>query len=365
MIELRSDVLIIGAGIAGCVAAINLDSAYRVLIVDKVVQPKPRIGESLIPASKNILKDMNLWQECLQYGVPYHGNQVLWGSRHVTEIDFIYDPNGYGLHLDRVRFELWLRKVAISRGAELLAPAVILSINSISDGWQVVLSRNNQLICVTTSVLIDASGRSSVVTSKLNIKKNVLDRLVCEWGVLPTTDHFNGMSYIEAEYSGWWYAAPIPDNRFIISYYTDSDLRKSIIGGDIEKLTQRVSNLSIMPCLLNKCSKTIDNYGFTAARSVINDASVGNRWIAVGDAAVCFDPISSQGIFNALYTGLVAAKALNEYLFSGNTQALCNYQKRIDSIVTAYMRHYRIYYTYQILWSDSVFWQRRHSELSH
>lgn len=359
MIEVRSDVLIVGAGIAGCIAAINLDNSYKILMVDKVVQPKQRIGESLIPASKRILKDMNLWQECVQYGSPYHGNRVLWGNGQITEIDFIYDPNGYGLHLDRIQFELWLRGVAKSRGVEIMAPAVMLSMKRVSDVWQVVLLRDNQLIYVTTPMLIDASGRASVVTSKLNIKKNVLDRLVCEWSILPTTDHFNGMSYIEAEYSGWWYAAPIPGNRFIISYYTDSDLRKSLIGGDVNKLKQRITNLAVMPNLLKKCTDTVNNHGFTAAKSAISDVSVGNGWIAVGDATICFDPISSQGIFNAIYTGFIAANAINEYLLSGNTQELYHYQKRINSIVAAYIHHYKMYYKYQILWSESIFWHRR------
>jgi flavin-dependent dehydrogenase len=39
-------------------------------------------------------------------------------------------------------------------------------------------------------------------------------------------------------------------------------------------------------------------------------AAAGEGWIAVGDAASAFDPIASQGLFNALSSALVATGAL-------------------------------------------------------
>jgi flavin-dependent dehydrogenase len=38
--------------------------------------------------------------------------------------------------------------------------------------------------------------------------------------------------------------------------------------------------------------------------------AAGKGWIAVGDAAAAFDPITSQGLANALGSALVAAGAL-------------------------------------------------------
>jgi hypothetical protein len=46
------------------------------------------------------------------------------------------------------------------------------------------------------------------------------------------------------------------------------------------------------------------------ASAGILSAAAGEGWIAVGDAACAFDPIASQGLFNALSSALVATGAL-------------------------------------------------------
>src|SRR5207244_9602005 len=46
------------------------------------------------------------------------------------------------------------------------------------------------------------------------------------------------------------------------------------------------------------------------ASACIVSQAAGEGWIAVGDAASAFDPIASQGLFNALSSALVAAGAL-------------------------------------------------------
>ena len=46
-----------------------------------------------------------------------------------------------------------------------------------------------------------------------------------------------------------------------------------------------------------------------ASAGVLSEAA-GERWIAVGDAAIAFDPIASQGLFNALSSALVVTGVL-------------------------------------------------------
>ncbi len=46
------------------------------------------------------------------------------------------------------------------------------------------------------------------------------------------------------------------------------------------------------------------------ASSALLSHAAGDGWIAVGDAAASFDPVTSQGLANALSTALVAAGAI-------------------------------------------------------
>jgi 2-polyprenyl-6-methoxyphenol hydroxylase-like FAD-dependent oxidoreductase len=56
----KTDILIIGGSIAGCIAAISLIDTYHVTLIDKLSEFKERIGESLVPAAQRILKHFGL-----------------------------------------------------------------------------------------------------------------------------------------------------------------------------------------------------------------------------------------------------------------------------------------------------------------
>jgi flavin-dependent dehydrogenase len=73
---------------------------------------------------------------------------------------------------------------------------------------------------------------------------------------------------------------------------------------------------------------------------------------------VSFDPLSSQGLFNALYTGLAAAEAADRHL-SGATEALTDYERAIADIWSAYRAQLALWYRAEGRWADRPFWRRR------
>ena len=113
---IRAEVLILGGGPAGAIAALNLAPMRRVVLVERREQPAPRIGEALPPAARRLLTDMGLIDEFVAQGhAPCYGNRSIWGQIAPAETDFVRDPDGHGWHLDRARFDTWLRRVG--RGA--------------------------------------------------------------------------------------------------------------------------------------------------------------------------------------------------------------------------------------------------------
>ena len=98
--------------------------------------------------------------------------------------------------------------------------------------------------------------------------------------------------------------------------------------------------------------------GFCAAHGAMLDRPVGSSWLAVGDAALSFDPLSSQGLFNAIYTGLAGAESADRHL-SGDGSALGEYASRIASIRDAYQTHLSAWYGMERRWADQPFWRRR------
>jgi flavin-dependent dehydrogenase len=101
--------------------------------------------------------------------------------------------------------------------------------------------------------------------------------------------------------------------------------------------------------------------GFTAAHSALLEPCVGPAWIAAGDAALSFDPLSSQGLLNALFTGLASAETADRHL-NGFRDAFDEYMQTIDGICKAYLSHLKSWYQTETRWPNSAFWRRRNAK---
>jgi flavin-dependent dehydrogenase len=86
--------------------------------------------------------------------------------------------------------------------------------------------------------------------------------------------------------------------------------------------------------------------------------------LATGDAAISFDPLSSQGLLNALFTGLAAAEAAHEHL-SGAPNALASYAAALEGIWRAYARQVSITYSAEARWPEAPFWKRRRPQVGY
>jgi len=103
---------------------------------------------------------------------------------------------------------------------------------------------------------------------------------------------------------------------------------------------------------------TGDQHGFCAAHGATLNDPVGAGWLTIGDAALAFDPLSAQGVFNALYTGLAGAEAALRWL-QGEAGALADYRSALAAIGNAYLRHRAAWYGEERRWPDQPFWRRR------
>ena len=284
----------------------------------------PRIGEALPPAARRLLADMGLLEGFLTEGhTPCYGNRAVWGVGTPVVTDFIHDPDGHGWHLDRARFDRWLRLVAVARGARLLAPARLNAIRRGDGCWNVQLATDRGLADLSAAFAIDAGGRAAPLARRLGAGRRATDRLVCGWvhGRARSIGRGVGLTTVAAISDGWWYTAPLPGERRVLAFLTDADLPASRVAHQGIRLAKHVAGTDEIAMILAECEFTPEQGGFTAAHSSTLDPCIGDGWIAAGDAGVTFDPLSSQGLLHALFSGLAGAEAADSYL-SGDTAGL-------------------------------------------
>jgi flavin-dependent dehydrogenase len=289
----------------------------RVVLVERQRQTPPRIGEALPPAARRLLNDMGLINEFIAQGhVPCYGNRSIWGRKAPTETDFLRDPDGHGWHLDRARFDAWLRHTAVARGALPLMPARLLSIRRDDEGWQVRIATSGGEQIVSAAFAIDAGGRSAPLARQIGARRRVSDRLVCGWihGFACPMGRGSGLTVVEAVEDGWWYTGPLPDGRRVLAFLTDADLPAARIAHNTACLIDSTVTAPEIRAIVIESEFVPISGGFTAAHSWALNPCGAPGWLAAGDASISFDPLSAQGLLHALFSGLAAAEVTHSSL---------------------------------------------------
>jgi len=375
--DAKNSVVIIGAGVAGCIAALALCDSYKVTLIDKSASPEERIGECLAPAARRILKQLNLLTEfesrletdiALPHHLPNAGMQISWGQEALHIADNLNNPDGFGWRLDRKRFELFLREKAQQRGVECIWPAKLINSQYKENSWHITLVNSDlnedQEVSIVCPFVIDATGRQAHFAKKYTDRQQS-DRLISCWATLDDNSE-NKLGNIHSTNNGWWYSAPLPNQRRVLAFQTDSDLMPKGLHRDPAYFIKYAQQHSSLAKLLNDNQKTLNLQGIVSANSTRLNNFSGQQWAALGDAAISFDPLSSQGIFNAMANAMQLALLLKKSnilkIIDNDIQQHFNkiYQQQIEQIWRHYLHHQHFFYNQEQRWSKMPFWQRRH-----
>ena len=229
-------------------------------------------------------------------------------------------------------------------------------------GWRVTLNAgeagDEELRC---DWLIDATGRRAAVARRVGAVRLRDDVLVAFYARFRATGGADrdSRTAVESAPDGWWYTALVPSGERVVAFLTDADLvdhaEMLSTAGFAERLG---ASWYIRGVLAAHGYEAVGPLRGADASTARLDPVADVGWVAVGDAAVSFDPLSSQGILTALFTGLRAGQAVHHAL-AGDPAELDGYVRRVDEIDRAYRRHREACYAAESRWLDRPFWRRR------
>jgi flavin-dependent dehydrogenase len=357
------DVAVVGGGPAGSAAALVLARAgVSIMLLDAGDGKAQHLGETLPPVANKILLELGLWDAfCKQEHLPAEGVVSVWADRKPQINDFFLLQNGTGWNLDRNRFDAMLLDETAKAGATVMRGARITSCRK--DGkqtWNLSFVQDRSTGSITARYLLDATGRNGAPALSHLSRRVSLDKLVAAAGFFECNDA-SRYTLVEAVEDGWFYSASLPRGRVVVMYFTDADIYAYRVRrtsdywfAQLGKATQTSSRIAL--------NSSRSDLMIVSAATSRRDEVQGQDWIAAGDAAHSFDPLSSLGIYKALDSAIRACETILESL--RNQVSNRRYQSWSDDTFRHYLRHRVNFYGRNRRFGESTFWKRRQELVS-
>lgn len=354
------DAVVAGAGPAGATAACQLvRGGHRVLMVDRLAARVPKIGETLPGAAMRLLRHLDLADRLASGGDgphwPVGGSLVAWDGLGFRATDALRDPAGRGLRIDRAVFDADLRTAAMAAGVAHRR-ADVASLVRAGALWTIALDDGAE---VAAPWVIDATGRRARIARLLGIVRTRAQPLVALYrtGTPERADSLD-RTIIKAGPGGWIYGGRLGSGRWVFGYHTSP--REAV---RVQAEPDRFSAiLAEAPAIRALFGAIMGDPGLMAhdARGGRIDQPAGAGWIACGDAALAFDPIAGQGLFNAVRTGMAAAETVAHAL-TGTTDTTA-YCAELRRVAAHYAARRRDLYQAERRWPDHPFWRSQRGE---
>lgn len=351
------DVVIVGGGIIGTAASISLRQlGLKVAIIEKSDLSNFKPGESLSPECKRFLRSINFALN-ESVAIEYTGISSIWGNSRIAMHDFIYNPFGNGLAIDRVNFERNLIEYSEKAGSRIFLHTKIDDIHYDNFKWHIKTVTGQIKRLLRSRYLILATGRFSGIKLKLS-KRTFFDKLIALSKIIDSNPEINNKTLrIESLSNGWFYTNLLPKNKRAHTIFTDNDLIPKSKSRE-EYFWETVAGTTwFEESELAAANKNGRFYAFDA-RTFWTAPQCGDGWLYLGDAAYSIDPLSGQGIKKNLDM-IEFLKEIIESLISGNKKAMESYNYYNTNNFTNYLQQRRKVYSAETKWSLNDFWMRR------
>ena len=354
-----TDVIIVGKGIAGLVVSLLLKrkNIPHILLDRSTSRKQIALGETLPPSALQLLQSLGLLDLFESNSLHRtHGYQSAWGSSLIADHNFFFhSPFQHGLKINKQSLEQALEGLTLEN---IIRFEKMTAVRLMDQGITVELQNDRGPILVHGKCLVEATGRNRAVLKLLGIGNTEFDELTAYSCHLPRRDHpkIKHSVFVESFEHGWGIVSRLSDEMQVMSLFSR---RRVGIHKELKDYSRWSTILFRTAHLRHFLSDA------TGIRVVGGDAGTsratqltGKCWLATGDAAIAFDPLSSHGITNAIYTAQRAVKAIVHHLSDADEKHFREYAESLSAIFATYLGTRYELYQRERRWPKAAFWTR-------
>ncbi|WP_246180506.1 NAD(P)/FAD-dependent oxidoreductase [Marinobacter changyiensis] len=324
--ELTTDVLIIGAGPAGAVAAGLLrKKGWRVLVLEKQHFPRFSIGESLLPQCMAFVAEAGMTEAVEAGGFQYKNGAAFHHAGRDTAFDFrekFSAGPGTTFQVERGQFDHILATEAEKAGVDVRFGHEILAVDFESDVPLVEVGTDKgDAYQVSARFVLDASGFGRVLPRLLELETpssfpvrmalftHVADRIDAA-----DYDRDKILITVHPEHRDVWYwLIPFGNGRSSLGVVVRPEFMGRYQGDAGERLKQVVDedpNLARLLANAQWDTPVREIRGYSANVKQL----WGRHFALLGNAAEFLDPVFSSGVTIAMKSASLAAESLDRQL---------------------------------------------------
>jgi len=320
MSQESTDILIIGAGPSGTVAAAAANKhGYRVKIIEKQKFPRFIIGESLLPKCMEHFEEVGLLEVLKEQDY-----QVKRGVRFLRDdkecwfnfAEQYSESWSWTWQVPRAHFDKVLADEVERQGVEISYKSEVVDVQILDNGESDVSIKNSDgsVSTIHARYIIDASGYGRVLPRLFGLNRdNGTPPRKAIFGHFTDENRDDGavgnqITFVIHRRDVWIWVIPFSTGVTSVGFVGDPEFLESMSDDDTDMHLRNLMN--DVPYLVDrfKDQKTVLPAKSIKAYTVSTTQTYGKGYVISGNSSEFIDPVFSSGVTFATESGLLAAK---------------------------------------------------------